>query len=255
MPLSDSRDTVGGSSMETDTATAGEPPPNLDGNIAGSLIAYSVVLSLLDFFIVSLRFFVRLRVIRKFGLDDWGVAATLGATVGSVVFIIYSTKIGLGTHIDALSMDDRSTLLKLIFASALGYHFAIMLVKATFLLQYRRVFPLPAIQRLCDLFLAFIGVWTIAGGICGTVVCLPVSKNWDPREPVWTCDARYWFWLVHGILHVITDILIFIMPLSLLKTLPLPPVQKIILMGVFCLGFLFVIPSSYSQLSYSLTYP
>jgi hypothetical protein len=113
-----------------------------------------------------------------------------------------------------------------------------MLLKTTFLLQFRRVFPLPAFQRLCDIFLAFLALWAVAGFVGGATVCLPLDKNWDPREPAWICDQRLWFWITHGILHVITDFLIFLMPLPLLKTLPLPRPQKIVLIGVFCLGFL-----------------
>ncbi len=131
--------------------------------------------------------------------------------------------------------------IQLIFFTSLGYHCYLMLLKATFLLQYRRVFPLPAFQRLCDIFLAVLAVWTIAGLVGGTTVCLPLSENWDPLNPIWTCEARVWFWMGHGIAHVVTDVLIFIMPLPLLKTLPLPPVHKMVLIGVFCLGFLFVL--------------
>jgi hypothetical protein len=46
------------------------------------------------------------------------------------------------------------------------------------------------------------------------------------------------FWLAMGILNVVTDVFIFIMPLPLLKRLPLPTAQKAVLIGVFSLGFL-----------------
>lgn len=116
-----------------------------------------------------------------------------------------------------------------------------MMLKSTFLFQYRRVFPLPNFQRLCDIFLAFLGVWTVVGLVGGATICLPVSKNWDLENPIWSCEQRFSFWLGYGIVHLITDILIFIMPLPLLKTLPLPPLHKSVLIGVFCLGFMFVL--------------
>ncbi|KAK4235822.1 hypothetical protein C8A03DRAFT_17469 [Achaetomium macrosporum] len=216
----------------------GSHPPTAHESMVGRLIAFSVTLVLVNVVIVALRFYVRVRVIRKFGLDDWALAATLVRFLSATITVSSrSTRLGLGVHIDVLSLSERSTLLQLIFVSASGYHFIIMLVKSTFLLQFRRVFPLPTIQRLCDIFLVFIALWAVAGGIGGVVVCLPLSKNWDPLEPSWTCTTRYRFWLGHGILHVVTDVLIFVMPLPLLKTLPLPPLHKAVLMGVFCLGF------------------
>jgi hypothetical protein len=135
-----------------------------------------------------------------------------------------------------------------IFVSAFGYHVCIILLKSTFLLQFRRVFPLPTFQRLCDIFLAFLAVWAIAGLIGVATICLPISRNWDPREPISTCEQRFWYWLGHGIVHVITDLLIFIMPMPMLKMLPLPSLHKVVLMGVFGLGFLFVLPSSQAAL-------
>ena len=118
-----------------------------------------------------------------------------------------------------------------------------MLLKATFLLQFRRVFPLPTFQRLCNIFLTFLAVWTIGGLVGVATICLPTSRNWDPQESISTCNSRrFWFWLGHGIMHVITDLLIFAMPLPMLKMLPLAPLHKVVLMGVFCIGFLFVLP-------------
>ncbi len=123
----------------------------------------------------------------------------------------------------------------MIFISSLGYHGTIILLKTTFLLQFRRVFPLPTFQRLCDFFLAFLAVWAVAGIIGGATICLPL--NWDPLEPAWTCHRRLWFWMAHGVIHVVTDVLIFVMPLPMLNTLRLPPLQKMVLIGVFSLGF------------------
>jgi len=125
----------------------------------------------------------------------------------------------------------------LIFVSSLGYHVTIMLLKLTFLLQFRRVFPLPAFQRLCDIFMMFLAAWTVAGIVGGATICLPHNMNWDPQDRASVCEKRFWFWLGHGIVHVITDVILCIMPLPLLRTLPLPPMQKMALIGVFCLGF------------------
>ncbi|KAK4038627.1 hypothetical protein C8A01DRAFT_17288 [Parachaetomium inaequale] len=216
----------------------GSPPPNAHESIAGSLIAYSVACFLVVVAVVSLRLYIRLRVIRKFGSDDIALGVTTFSTVVNIIGITSATRFGLGAHIDILSEEERSRFLILVFVSSIGYHVCIMLLKYTFLLQYRRVFPLPKFQRLCDIFLAFLSVWAVAGLVGAVTVCLPISKNWDLREPIWACTQRFWFWLGYGIVHVITDVLILIMPLPLLKTLSLPPLHKVVLMGVFCLGFL-----------------
>jgi hypothetical protein len=46
------------------------------------------------------------------------------------------------------------------------------------------------------------------------------------------------FWLSMGVLNVVTDVVIFILPLPLLQKLTLPTSQKMALIGVFSLGLL-----------------
>ena len=127
--------------------------------------------------------------------------------------------------------------MQLIFLATLGYSTAITLMKAAVLLQYRRVFPLPNFQHWCDIFLAFVFMWAITGLLGTLLICLPIERNWDALEPT-TCGKRIYFWEVYAILHVITDVFILILPLPLLKTLPLPRLQKTVLIAVFCLGIL-----------------
>ncbi|KAK4157293.1 hypothetical protein C8A00DRAFT_11824 [Chaetomidium leptoderma] len=214
------------------------------GSIPRSLIAYAVVCSSVVVIVVSLRLYVRLRLLRKPGIDDIALAVTLFSTIASVIVTTYATGLGLGRHFDTLSMEQRVAFSKFIFVSTLGYHFCIILLKSTFLLQFRRVFPLPTFERLCNIFLAFLGVWAIAGLVGAVTICLPISRNWDPRESISTCNQRFWYWLGYGIVHLITDLLIFIMPLPMLRMLPLPPLHKVVLMGVFGLGFLTCIISA-----------
>jgi hypothetical protein len=107
----------------------------------------------------------------------------------------------------------------------------------TFLFQYRRVFPLRDFQRVCDLFLVLIVIWAVGGTMGAILNCRPLKRNWDPLLPR-DCADRMNFWFAMGILHVLTDAFIFILPLPLLRTLPLPRFQKGILMVIFSLGFL-----------------
>lgn len=188
-------------------------------------------------FVVSLRFYVRLVIIRKFGPDDWALAAALVATIFGGAIMGVSVRLGLGRHAHLLSLTQMSTFLKIIWFASMEYSFAITLMKATFLLQYRRVFPLPNFQRLCNIALSFLVIWAMAGLLGAMLNCLPLERNWDASAPN-SCTGRIKFWEAYAIMHVITDVLILIMPLPLLKTLPLPWVQKVVLMAVFCLGFL-----------------
>jgi hypothetical protein len=56
------------------------PPPHAQKSMVKSLIAYSIVCVLVIAVVASLRFYIRLRVIRKFGHDDAALAATVVRT-------------------------------------------------------------------------------------------------------------------------------------------------------------------------------
>jgi hypothetical protein len=67
------------------------PHPDLYKSIAAPLIAYSAVCQIVILIVVSLRFYIRLRLLRKFGVDDMALAATLTSTIGSMIGIAYGT--------------------------------------------------------------------------------------------------------------------------------------------------------------------
>ncbi|KAH8646492.1 hypothetical protein BGZ60DRAFT_233206 [Tricladium varicosporioides] len=204
-------------------------------NFAGRIIAIIAACLFVATVVVSLRFYVRLVIIKKFGADDWALGAALIATIFAATTMAACTRLGLGGHAYLLSTPEISKLLKVIWIASMGYSFAITLLKATFLLQYRRVFPLPGFERLCNISLGFLVIWAIAGTLGAMLNCLPIERNWDALRPT-NCVGRIYFWQAYAIMHIITDILILIMPLPLLKTLPLPTIQKGCLVAVFSLG-------------------
>ena len=72
-----------------DQSIAGNPLPNsYQGTIAGPLIIYSAILLLVNMVVVALRFYVRVRVIRKVGNDDIALGLTLVRF--SSRYVIYS---------------------------------------------------------------------------------------------------------------------------------------------------------------------
>ncbi|KAH7305548.1 hypothetical protein B0I35DRAFT_471622 [Stachybotrys elegans] len=215
-------------------------PPHSSEDIGPTLIAYVVCLVALSVVFIALRLYIRLRIIRNFGMDDWALVLTMVIIISCVAGMVVVVRFGLGRHMDSLSRSTQGVILTMIWFISIGYHFTIMVLKSAFLLQFRRAFPLPTFQRLCDIFLGFIACWTVAGIIASITICLPISEQWTPEslEPQRLCRARTRWWLAHGIMHVITDCIIFFMPLPLLNSLPMPRIHKIILIGVFGLGFL-----------------
>lgn len=80
--------------------------------------------------------------------------------------------------------------------------------------------------------LALYGTWTI---LSAWLNCIPVSKFWDDSVPG-NCLSKEGLWFSNSAMHILTDVIILILPMPVLKSLQLPKKQKIALMGVFALG-------------------
>lgn len=221
--------------------------------------------------VVVLRIFTRARILRTFGLDDavMGVAQilTIGAAVAiglgmslsrlpscthclvetvprgcsmnsfSDIIIHPETKWGLGRHVWVMLPENYTPYMKAFYASVVVYNVATCVVKMSILLQYRRIFTGPVMQKLTMAGLAFEGAWALTLSILLPLVCNPVSNFWDPDVPG-KCLNQLAIWYVMASINLVSDFVIFSMPLPVIKNLQLPKKQKIMLMGVFCLGFL-----------------
>ena len=117
------------------------------------------------------------------------------------------------------------------------YGAAITAIKATFLLQYQRVFSVGGyVNRFLWALIIVMG-WSIASLVIAIFTCVPVEGFWDPSVKA-HCVPEHPWWEINSAGNVITDFAVFCLPLPTLWKLRLPRNQKIALIGIFCLGFL-----------------
>ena len=112
------------------------------------------------------------------------------------------------------------------------------IVKISFLFQYRRIFQTDWMQKIC--FWAIVGVVTWAclqAALLGTS-CLPIAFI-VPSTARWCLDTLP-VWYFSSAISLITDVLIFCLPLPSVLKLQLRTRQKVIVMLIFSLGFLLV---------------
>jgi hypothetical protein len=117
------------------------------------------------------------------------------------------------------------------------YQIAICSVKVAFLLQYRRVFDLPNVRRICDSMIIFVTLFAASQALVLLFGCIPVEKIWRPFIDA-KCINRIAFWYVNAVVNLITDVAIIIMPMPLVRMLPLRLLQKMVLVSVFGIGLL-----------------
>lgn len=145
-------------------------------------------------------------------------------------------KYGLGTPFLEIPPENQMKFYQALWATIPTYNLALALSKISIVCQYLRVFPVPAMQLTCKIMLgvlAVYGCWTVLGSV---FMCVPVQFFWGVGEG--SCMNRLAFWFSNAALNIATDLIIFIMPMPLIRGLQIPKKQKIGLMVLFACGLL-----------------
>lgn len=117
------------------------------------------------------------------------------------------------------------------------YNATILSIKLTFLLQYYRVLAVHKMKTVIIVATVLIMCWSVSQLLVATFNCSPIPKFWDDSISG-SCIPNYPFWYINAAGNIATDVAIFVMPLPVLGKLNLRKAQKIMLMGIFSLGFL-----------------
>ncbi|KAK7460319.1 integral membrane protein [Colletotrichum acutatum] len=130
-------------------ATPGIPPVDPTETRQPLVIGMTVTALFLSTFVTALRVHVRAFLLRKWGWDDSALVASSVLVFIVGLLMLINTHFGDGLHQASLPRDKFLKSQEIAITAVAIYQVAYPLIKSTFLLQYRRVFPLPAFQKLC----------------------------------------------------------------------------------------------------------
>ncbi|TLD31300.1 hypothetical protein PspLS_01876 [Pyricularia sp. CBS 133598] len=213
--------------------------PELFGTDNKKSTIYAVNFVLLTFatILVALRFYTRFYILNLVGPDDWLVLLSLIFFAALVACELLLESRGLGHHIGTLPKPDGfKTYLQTFWVSIQIYNFAVAIIKMAFLAQYYRIMTLKKMRQWVLIVTGIVGAWSISQIFMGIFICVPVSGFWDPR-PDMRCLPELTTWYANAIGNIIADLMIIALPLPMIKGLNLPGTQKLVLVGIFCLGF------------------
>lgn len=125
------------------------------------------------------------------------------------------------------------------WVSIVLYNATLMMIKLTFLIQYYRVLGVYKMKRVIWMTGVVIMMWAFSQLLVVIFSCTPVQKFWQ-TELEGQCMPNLPFWYINAAGNIATDLAILVLPLPVLAKLKLRRQQKYILLGIFCLGFLYV---------------
>ncbi|KAK0619684.1 hypothetical protein B0T14DRAFT_554855 [Immersiella caudata] len=213
------------------------PNPALNGQSRfGEIVIILSVFSVISTVAVAMRCYARLFMLRCFGRDDGVMVAAQVLALASAVAIGLEAQYGLGRHTWVVPQQNLIPYMKAFYASIVVYNIAVCLTKVSILLQYKRLFSNPIMQRITLWGLCFLVAWAVALAFLLTLICQPVAAFWDPSIGGKCLEASTIWYIMAGV-NIASDFAILVLPMPVIKSLQLPKRQKIMLIAVFCLGF------------------
>ncbi|KAL3490347.1 hypothetical protein BJX62DRAFT_238159 [Aspergillus germanicus] len=192
--------------------------------------------------VIAARIYVRLVMLRALGTDDilmivgtfFGFALT-GASMAAAYY-------GVGRHYDDIPDVDYIPMLKSIYATRLLYVLSLLFVKTSLLIFYLRLdHRRPLKYTVYGILFIVIGV-SIASFFILAFSCYPPAKFWDVLG---TADGKCMdpgnqqdFYEANGILNIITDVLIYVVPIPMLWGVRISTRRKGAIFAIFGLGIL-----------------
>ncbi|KAI1393975.1 uncharacterized protein F4822DRAFT_386677 [Hypoxylon trugodes] len=187
--------------------------------------------------VVALRFYTRSFMLKQLGIDDYLIFVAWAFALATGVSQCLNTRNGLGKHVwDLGSETQLRRYLKGFYVSITLYNVGLMFVKLAFLAQYYRVLTIKRMRKTFLSAMVIIGCWSLSQVIVGIFICDPVSGFWEKSSDP-TCIPNYPQWYINAAGNIASDIAIFILPLPVIGHLHLPKAQRLVLIGIFSLGF------------------
>ncbi|KAI4597944.1 hypothetical protein KJ359_003751 [Pestalotiopsis sp. 9143b] len=196
---------------------------------------FNCVLTSLAICVVGLRVYSRLAYKTGLGWDD---ALILFAPQGVGMLIIQGLWLPMGVGYPLTEVVvNIGVILRLLVAYELIYATSISTIKLSVLCFYLRMFVNRGLRRSTKFVIAFVLLWTVGNVLQVFLICRPFAATYDPTVPG-TCGDQVGSFIAIGAFNIITDVVIFFLPIHTIWNLQMKTRAKVGVVAVFLIGIL-----------------
>ncbi|KAF9241048.1 hypothetical protein CBS147339_4328 [Penicillium roqueforti] len=117
------------------------------------------------------------------------------------------------------------------------YAIGLALVKTSMMILYHKLFGTKASMRIAIYVTGtIVWAWGLSIILESFLICHPVAFNWNPTLPKGGCGNRNAAFVVAGVLNMVTDLMVMLLPIPYIWKLQLPVGRKIGLSVAFSIG-------------------
>lgn len=215
------------------------PHDSLQANVYAATVICWVIAAIA----VALRFYSRGVIIRVLSWSDWCILLALIFSAGTSAAQIDQVAHGTGLHwydLDWTKMENSISWWRAAWYGILCYLLSLAFSKLSILFLYIHIFAFKWARLGGQILMGIVIVTTIWQlGVLATA-CIPLAAYWDYKIPMTQqvyCHPQNLWWS-NTTMHMVTDFLIFLLPMPIVWNIMLPRRQKFILYGVFGFGFI-----------------
>ncbi|KXX73599.1 Phosphoglucosamine mutase [Madurella mycetomatis] len=206
-----------------------------EGDLSGTVVAFAVVLTFLATAAVGLRFYVRGRLLGTIKSEDWCILIALRLHCSEYAdSATPASQVALGRHITRVSTTEKMEYYRSSYFQALCYNLSLCFTKVSILLLYLRVLTHEYIRKVTWVVITIVAVYNVWGLGMYLTMCIPIEKMWDTSISGYCHPWSVWWALTY--LHIITDFMIFVIPIPVVSTMTIPKRQKAGILIVFSVG-------------------
>ncbi|AEO68612.1 e0629435-eb59-45cf-9678-2ab46b64b916 [Thermothielavioides terrestris] len=230
-------------------STAEYPPAYLNANNAGRIVGVVGVFCFLAITFVSLRIYVRVFMVRAFGVDDALIILACALALMSWICLVLQIPYGLGRHAVVIPVENRIKFERITFwKTVFSDGFALGLLRISMAISLLRLKKDLRWYRW-SLFavMVFVVLYSIQAITWLFVYCTPYSGWWefqwmnpfDPRCKSFTVFVDLVYWNVSC--NIFTDVLLGALPVPIIWNLKMKLRVRLYVIGILNLGYLAVL--------------
>ncbi|KAL2133536.1 hypothetical protein VTI74DRAFT_8758 [Chaetomium olivicolor] len=228
---------------------SGFPPEYVNASNAGRIVGVVGVFCFLALVFVSLRVYVRVFMVRAFGVDDGLILAASALALMSWICLILQIPYGLGRHGVVVPVEDRIkfehiSFWKTVFSDGV----AMGLLRISMAISLLRLKPdLKWYRWSLFAVIAFVVAYSIQAIAWLFVYCKPYSGWWefqwmnpfDPRCHDFTVFVNLTYWNIAC--NIFTDVVLGALPIPIIWSLKMKLRLRLYVIGILNLGYLSVL--------------
>ncbi|CAG8150323.1 unnamed protein product [Penicillium salamii] len=201
------------------------------------VITICVVLPTIALLAVCLRLGIRMNRKRTLWVDDYAALISVLLTWAYAGISIAQTRWGLGLKMDHFPRENVVAFSKVQWMGGPVYTLNLLAFKVSLLASYHRIGGFVALYR--TIIVIAIALCVVTQLIYTFIICLacqPIARQWDMSVKGKCIDTVSFYYAIAGT-NLAFDIAIFVLPMPVLWKLQLRQKEKIVLTGLFALGF------------------